>query len=295
MPKFKKKAVVITKGEIDDEVDQEVEITYQDEDGNDITEPNEVELERGLDVLEFEENLKKMNIENDEDANKIANEKDPLRIQNTEGKTVKKTKQKLSDEIKCLEEKLGLQHKPISRWSRMDLEKYLVELIAQCGNKIQEKMMEDKIGNTETVTTKVKLDKDGKKKMVETLKTEIDAVRNKKSGIDPKEKKMTLSEQGGVDFLYKVNFLLYYALENGSKITEERTNINLEGLTDQLLEDKENILIPIYKQLYNENKEIIEKYGTALMQLCFYTISTCAVCATTNLKKKHSMRLQMQN
>lgn len=296
MTKLKKKKVV-TKEEIEPEEEEDVENEEgEEEEGEgeeeDEEEPTIKEKERAIDILSLEEKIKKSQQENDENADNISKQKDPLRTKSEDGKVVKKTKQKLTEEIKCLEEKLEIQHKPISRWSRKDLEKYLVDLISKCGDKIQEQIVEEKIGRTEVITSKVKVTKDGRKKLVEELKLEIESLREKKNG-DNKDK-LTITEQAGVEFIYKLNYLLYHALEEGSKITEDKTNINLDGLCDKLEEDKENILIPIYKQLYIENEELIRKYGTPLMQLAYYTITTVALTGTKNLKKKRLMRSQRQ-
>ena len=236
-------------------------------------------LSRADEVLEFDKELTSKVDKRDEVVAEIATSEDPLKADN--GK--KKSRQQVCDEIKMIEEKLGIKHQGLSRWSREDIDKRLVSLIEQLGKKIQEDSLTEKIGSVDEVNnaksaiqTEIKKDMERQKKVIQV-------------GMEaaPAQSAPAASDMEYANFLYRSNFIFNYAIENLTKVQHERGSLafSLEGLSDEMASKKED-LMPIYRRLFAENKEFIKQYGSPLMELMFVNLTMASSIANKNALKK---------
>ena len=240
--------------------------------------PNPI-VTRADEVLEFDKELTSKVDKRDEVVAEIAVAEDPLRTDN--GK--KKSRQQVCDEIKMVEEKLGIKHQGLSRWSREDIDKRLVSLIDQLGKKIQEDTLTEKIGSVDDVNnaksaiqTEIKKDMERQKRVIQV-------------GMEatPETSAPVTSDVEYANFLYRSNFIFNYAIENLTRVQHERGSLafSLEGLSDEMASKKED-LMPIYRRLFAENKEFIKQYGSPLMELMFVNLTMASTIANKNALKK---------
>lgn len=230
--------------------------------------------DRAQDILNIEQTLIQESTKQIESAKEIINAPDPLLTKSENGDTKKKTKGELIDDIKQLEQAMNLPNKAVSRLTKTQLEKYLVELIQKSGEQIQEQAL---LQNTSQINA-------------EDIKTAKDRIMyESKSEMDKVKRDNVLHSQGG-EFLYRAHFTIMYLLEKASVATEERTNVNITGVCDRMETDKDKVLMPLYLQIYKENEEIIKQYGNPIMQLVFYTLSTCGLAAADNIRKKQTSK-----
>lgn len=233
--------------------------------------------EKTIDIISMEEKILNIGKKKDDIIDDIIS--DPLHMLDEKGKKKDKTKKQLQDEIKIVEDKLNIRNAPITRLSKPDLEKYLVELIGKLGQKIQE----NNITKTEQVNESITDDPRVR------IQNEIKKQNNElKAKIETSQDNGNMAVTEGAEFLYRANFMLFYLMERVSVLTEDRVKTNLVGIVDKLEEDKNKILLPIYYKLFREHKAIIQEYGSPLMELAFYAISTMGSVAGENFKKKQN-------
>ncbi len=221
-----------------------------------------VETERAKDLLDLENEITKITTTSESSVAKIVTS-DPVLTKSPDGGNKKKTKVQLMEDIRTLENKLGKENRALSRLTREDLESYISQLIEATGKEIQKEQLLQQTGTATGVI-------DAKTKVQQQIKAEL---------ANP----MSVSE--GSEFLFRFNLVTFYLLEQISTLTKDKTQMDLTGLSDKLIEDKTKILIPIYEKLFREHKVAIEKYGNPAMELLFYTITTAGSVAAANLKK----------
>ena len=218
-------------------------------------------FEKAVSVVELEDKLNKLNEMPDIPKESVG----------------KKTKQELLADIKRLELALGKQHKPVSKFSRVQLEQYIVSLLDESARTIQNNDINAKLDN-------IKMPKD------EKLKTNMEELKQRiREGQAQKP-----SDQGAADveskamaeFLYRANFLLMYGLEHVTKAYEDELGTSVAGATDQMIKDKNDILIPIFMKLYKEHADTIKQYASPVMELAFYNVTLLSSSAAINVKKK---------
>lgn len=193
----------------------------------------------------------------------------------------KKTKQELLADIKRLELALGKQHKPVSKFSRVQLEQYIVSLLDESARTIQNNDINSKLDN-------LKLPKE------EAVRNNIEELKQKLR--EDQAKKGQNGQQspdecrGYADFLFRANFLVLYGLERVSLMYEDEMGTSLQGASDQMQKDKNDILIPIYMKLYKEYAESIKQYATPMVELALYNVQLMGSTAAMNVKKKLEKR-----
>jgi hypothetical protein len=200
-------------------------------------------------------------------------------------------KYEVTKEIKAIELSLGLKHKRVTGVSVDDLEKYLTELNAM-----------PRPLETELTSIPIPPDVYNRKDTLPSSQqgdvidpiiakkhlTQQSTLRTPQPGQNPNSLSSTRTDDNMVDFLFRANLMLFNGMELLSQKTEGQTGINFQGISERLIHDKQNgtALNDIYKKIYQENSEVIKTYGSPLMELSFYTLATCSVAATQNLKKK---------
>ncbi len=218
-------------------------------------------LDKAVSIVELEDKLNKMS-----EIPNIPKES-----------VVKKTKQELLSDIKSLELALGKQHKPVSKFSRVQLEQYIVSLIEESSKTIQNNDISAKLDN-------LKIPKD------ETIKSNMEELKQKLREDQAKKgqngQQTPDESRGYADFLYRANFLLLYGLERVSVMYEDEMGTSLQGATEQMQKDKNDILIPIYMKLYKEYADSIKQYATPMVELGLYNVQLMGSAAAGNIKKK---------
>jgi hypothetical protein len=243
-----------------------------------------IAVERAKDVMALESELENQKNEKMEQLEDLISESGSIAVK--DGKKVKISNEKLREDIKMAEDALQMKHRGLSRMTRGDLEKYLASLTDKLANKIsQDQLIEKTSTPTEVESAKSKLQRELKKSIEKHEKDQLDKLVS-----SPNLPVAGTSIHDGAEFCYKTNFIFYFALEKLSKIGYDNNRIafTLDGLTEEL-EGNKSKMVDVYKQLYKENKDIIDKYGSATAQLLMFNLSMITQVANNNaikLKKK---------
>lgn len=255
--------------------------------------PKDAELVMQIKEGDYNDNVNesaKMSMKLDEELQKAVGEErgklreileseDPLK--KNDGTKKAKSREQLIEECELLEKHLNLPHKGIKKATKQHVEEYFVQLMEKAANKIKDMQCDVNLGKVEDVKT-------AQGQLMNKMKQEILTHQEEERKIHQQENDRelaTMKRKYYGDFLYRANFLILASLAELSKLTEERTGVSFAGIPE-IMKEREERLVEIYGQLYQENKEVIEKYGSPILLLIMENLSMMQIAMAKNVKKK---------